>query len=182
MLKKTYLCAMLSKRHTIQVNKEKAFEELFRKNYSRAFYYALDWVGDEETAKDVAGDCFGEMWKQYDRLAGMELEPYLFRMVKNRCLNVLKHRAVEAGYRDEAMLKMELIEEDGDWHEEMLEKVDEAIDALNPQTRRVLELCYFQGKKYAEAAEVLGISANTVHKHISKAMAFLREVLFNKKY
>ena len=83
---------------------------------------------------------------------------------------------------DEAMLKMELIEEDGDWHEEMLEKVDEAIKALNPQTRRVLDLCYFQGKKYAEAAEVLGISANTVHKHISKAMAFLREVLFNKKY
>ena len=50
------------------------------------------------------------------------------------------------------------------------------------KTRRVLDLCYFQGKKYAEAAEVLGISANTVHKHISKAMAFLREVLFNKKY
>ncbi len=174
---------MLLKRRTIEEkDEEKAFEELFRKNYSRAFYYALDWVGDEETAKDVVGDCFGEIWRQYERLAGMELEAYLFRMVKNRCLNVLKHQAVEAGYRDEAMLKMELIEEEGDWHEEMLEKVEAAVEALNPQTRRVLDLCYFQGKKYVEAAEELGISANTVHKHISKAMAFLRESLFNKKY
>ena len=144
---------MLLKRRTIEEkDEEKAFEELFRKNYSRAFYYALDWVGDEETAKDVV------------------------------CLNVLKHQAVEAGYRDEAMLKMELIEEEGDWHEEMLEKVEAAVEALNPQTRRVLDLCYFQGKKYVEAAEELGISANTVHKHISKAMAYLRESLFNKKY
>lgn len=54
---------MLLKRRTIEEkDEEKAFEELFRKNYSRAFYYALDWVGDEETAKDVVGDCFGEIW------------------------------------------------------------------------------------------------------------------------
>lgn len=164
------------------VHKEKSFEELFRKNYSRAFYYALDWVGDEETAKDVVSDCFGEMWRQYERLSPMDLEPYLFRMVKNRCLNILKHRAVEENYRGEAQLRVALVEEETDWHEELLEKVEEAVEALNPQTRRVLDLCYFQGKKYAEAAEVLGISANTVHKHISKAMAFLREALFNKKH
>ncbi len=161
--------------------KEKTVEELFKENYSRAFYYALDFVNDEEVAKDIVGDCFSEIWNQYNRLQYVDLKPYLFRMVRNRSLNVLKHRAVEADYRKEMALKMELIKEDNEQHEALLKKVTDTLNGLNPQTRRVIDLCYFQGKKYAEAGETLGISPNTVHKHISKAMSCLRKALFNIK-
>ena len=39
------------------------------------------------------------------------------------------------------------------------------------------ELCVIESKSYAEIAELLGISLNTVKDHVKKAYAFLREEL-----
>lgn len=40
------------------------YEELFKKNYSRMFYCALDFVNDTETAKDIVGDACCETWRR----------------------------------------------------------------------------------------------------------------------
>lgn len=41
----------------------------------------------------------------------------------------------------------------------------------------VLRLCYYEHKTYREVAEQLGISPDTVKKHISKALRTLREAM-----
>ena len=37
------------------------FEELFKANYSKLYYVALDWVEDAESAKDLVNDLFAEL-------------------------------------------------------------------------------------------------------------------------
>jgi RNA polymerase sigma-70 factor (ECF subfamily) len=58
--------------------------------------------------------------------------------------------------------------------------VEKMLAQLPPQTRKILELCYLHRKKYAEVAEEMNISPDTVKKHVTKALKMLRE-LYNVK-
>ena len=73
---------------------EREFEELFKANYSRIFYCALDLVEDTEAAKDIVSELFGDLWNQYERLRGERIEAYLYRAVRTRSVNYLRHKAV----------------------------------------------------------------------------------------
>jgi RNA polymerase sigma-70 factor (ECF subfamily) len=56
-----------------------------------------------------------------------------------------------------------------------LQRVREGIDQLSSRTRDVFLLQRFDGLKYREVADRLGISERAVEKHMAKAMAFLGE-------
>ena len=58
--------------------------------------------------------------------------------------------------------------------------VEQMLNSLKPPKDEILRLCYFERKRYADVAEMMGISPNTVKKHISGALKMLREV-FNGK-
>lgn len=161
---------------------EAEFEELFKKNYSRLFYCALDWVEDSEAAKDIVSEMFAEAWKQYERLRNENIEGYLFRSIRNRSINYLKHKSVEMQYQQSfSYQKEEIIDEDPIAHEENLQLIEEVIKGFTPQTRFIFEQCYFEGKKYQELADLMNISASAVHKHMNKAFATFRKVFAEKE-
>lgn len=160
---------------------ETEFEELFKKNYSPLFYSALDWVEDVEAAKDIVSELFSEVWNQYERLREEKIESYLFRSVRNRSINYLKHKSVETQYQQSFLeMKEEFIDEDTTAHEENLHLIDLVMESFTPQTRFIFEQCYFEGKKYQEIAILLNISASAVHKHMNKAFATFRKVFAEK--
>lgn len=155
---------------------EKEFEELFKKNYSKLFYYALDWVEDSEVAKDIVSELFGDTWRRYERLRNEWIEAYLYRSVHNLCINYLRDKQVEMKYQQEVIEKREnVIGGDVDTHEEQLQVIDEVMDSLGPQTRMIFEQCHFEGRKYQEVAEMLNISVSAVHKHMNKAFTMFRK-------
>lgn len=160
---------------------EKEFEALFRKYYVRLYHYALDYVENEEAAKDIVSELFGDLWKQYAGWHPDNPEAYLNRALRNRCLNYLKRLSTERNalqrYIEE---KQEYIDSDVSLHEERMALVGKMMEELAPRTRFILEQCYVEGKKYSELAAMLGTSAGMVHKHISKALAIFRKTLGEK--
>ena len=48
-----------------------------------------------------------------------------------------------------------------------------AVDELPTECRQVFELSRYEGKKYSEIAQELGISVNTVKYHIKNAIKIL---------
>jgi RNA polymerase sigma-70 factor (ECF subfamily) len=62
---------------------------------------------------------------------------------------------------------------------ELEEKIGEAIRSLPEKCRQIFELNRFEGFKYAEIAEQLGISVKTVENQMSKALKLLREKLIH---
>ena len=60
-------------------------------------------------------------------------------------------------------------------HERLLQQAEQIARELKEPTCTILRLCYFDHFTYQQAADSLGISPNTVKKHISKALAILRE-------
>jgi RNA polymerase sigma factor (sigma-70 family) len=62
-------------------------------------------------------------------------------------------------------------------HDEGLELVVRALSQLPEKTRRALLLHRIEGLRYSEIANHLGVSVSMVEKHISAALAVLRELL-----
>lgn len=102
-------------------------------------------------------------------------------MVRNGCLNHIKHEQVIQKYEIEylAFAKGEerlyhidfgLEVEHKLLYEELKEKITQVVDLLPERCREVFILSRFEGLKNHEIAEKLQISTTAVEKHISKAM------------
>lgn len=161
---------------------EHTFEDLFRKYYSRLYYYALDWVNEEEIAKDIVSELFGDLWVNFDHWKPSNPEAYLARAVRNRCLNYLKHKVIERNAL-EAYLneKQALISSDLTAQEELMRRIETVMTELPERTRFVVQQCYIEGKKYSELATQLDTTPGMIHKHISKALAIFRKALEVKR-
>jgi RNA polymerase sigma-70 factor (ECF subfamily) len=57
------------------------------------------------------------------------------------------------------------------------EQVRRAVEALPDQVRQVVMLVYFQGLKYREAADILGIPVGTVKSRLHAAIDKLSETI-----
>ena len=161
-------------------NDGRRFELLFRDNDPRLYHYALDWVEDEDQAKDIVGSLMSDLWDQRSTWHPENETAYMFGALRNRCINHLKKKIREREILNEYLEeKISMIDEDIDSHEENLKRLERIMQTLPPKTRRIVELCYLDGKKYKEAAELTGTTPGMVHKHISKALAIFREKFFN---
>ncbi|MCF0165192.1 MAG: RNA polymerase sigma-70 factor [Bacteroidales bacterium] len=158
-----------------------AFESMFKKNYQSLYYCAYDILADSEEAKDVVNGLFSDLWQKRASPEKVGAEGYLFKAVRNRSLNYLKHKAVkDKFYSETARLRAEAVDEDPEEHESHIKLIYNTMAQFSEKTRHVFRQCSFEGRSYREVAEELGVTEAAVHKHISLAMASLREA-FGKK-
>lgn len=155
-------------------DKEKAFKELFEANYSKMYYAALFVVSNTDIARDMVNDVLAKLWENFDSCSNEYTPAYLFKITRNRCFDYLRHLNVENQY---AKLYMDLYKSgiiDDESHDERMDIIYRVMNEMPTRTRFVVDQCYFEGKKYAEVAEILGISKDGVRKHIIKALTLLR--------
>lgn len=62
-------------------------------------------------------------------------------------------------------------------YEETFNRVKELVETLPPQCRKVFLMNRFEGKRYQEIADELGLSIKTVEVHLVKALGSLRKGL-----
>ena len=152
------------------------FEQLYKENYARLYYYAFRFITDEEVCKDIINDVFENAWQNFDDLKFETVTSYLYVLTRSRCIDYLRHRQVEEQYADFYRIMTE-----GDAHvvldemEERVQRIERIIEQLTEPTKTILKECYFDNKKYKEVAEKLGISISGVKKHIMKALRLLRD-------
>ena len=156
-------------------DKEGRFRELFLSMHPKLIRYATTLMGDADEAKDIVSEVFGRAWEEFERL-GESPSAWLYTATRNACLNRLKHLQVEQAHIEAIVLATQADVDNGYWeHEALLQKAEAIARSLPEPTCTVLRLCYWEKKTYREVAEQLGISPDTVKKHISKALRMLRE-------
>ena len=147
---------------------------------------SLHYLEDEDEAKGVVQDAFVKLWEIRQNLTpDSNIRNFLFTLVKNNCLNVLKRKQIllkhhekikwiEMHYQYESLSRMS-----GDYLEfkELKEKIDLAIKNLPEHCRIVFELSRFEDLKNREIAEKLGVTPKTVEAHLTKALKILRNDL-----
>jgi len=160
---------------------EKAFESLFKKHYSGLCGYAEKYVWDLDQAEEIVQDLFFNLWNKKSSLViDTSIEAYLFRAVRNACLNYLKHLKVRRQHTDSVKSNPSFDSVRPDDPVEILElqtKIDEAVDTLPPERQKIFKLSRYEGLKYKEIADRLGLSVKTVEAQMGKALKALRENL-----
>ena len=156
-------------------NKEERFRELFLAMHPKLIRYATTLMGDADEAKDIVSEVFGKAWENFSSLDD-EASSWLYTATRNGCLNRLKHLQVEQSHIEAIVLATQADVDNGYWeHEALLQKAEAIARSLPEPTCTILRLCYWEKKTYREVADQLGISPDTVKKHIGKALQMLRE-------
>lgn len=158
-----------------------AFEFLFKTYYPRLRGYAIRFVEDDETARDIIQECFMRFWEKRELLTAVSVTSLLFAMVRNGCLNYLKHLSVVEKHQIEYLAKISgeerlyytdfsLDAEHSLLYDELQEQINIVIGQLPERSREVFLMSRFKGLKNREIADKLQISTTAVEKHISKAL------------
>lgn len=158
----------------------KTFETLFREHYNALCRFAHGYLQDFETAEEIVQDVFVNLWQKRDSIEKEKnIKSYLFTSVKNRSLNYIRDNKKFRSYFLDVETELDIPVYDVDYHSEayISNKVERAMDRLPGKCREVFELSRFDGLKYKDVAEKLGISVKTVEAQMSKALKILREEL-----
>lgn len=156
--------------------KDNDFKQLFLEMYPRLVRYAVSLLGDGNEARDIVGDVFEKAWNQFSSLQMETRRSWLYASVRNACLNWLKHQQVEQT-NVEALIEATRYDMSTRYeeHERLLQQAEQIARELKEPTCTILRLCYFEHLTYQQAADRLGISPNTVKKHISSAEEHLQK-------
>lgn len=167
--------------YKIRNGDEKAFRELFLVQYAGLCAYANKYLNDMDQAEETVQELFFNFWQKRERLEiSLSVEAYLFRSVRNACLNMLKHIKIREMYKTTNEREIREMEEK---HEipietsELEDAIEVAIEAMPPERKRIFKMSRVDGMKYREIAQTLNLSVKTVEAQMGKALKYLRETL-----
>lgn len=160
------------------------FSELYIDYYSRLVGFAREFVALEEDAENIIQDVFTDLWERHDSIEYVNnMNAYLFKLAKNKCLDYLKHKAFEERYAEQIQISFEraldlqslesfdLYDSDD---KEMDKLINSAINSLPNRCREIFILSRVENLKYKEISERLGLSVHTVKCQMSIAFSRLR--------
>jgi RNA polymerase sigma-70 factor (family 1) len=149
-------------------------EEGFRMIYERygpaVLRVGKKFLHAQESAEDLLQEVFSRIWVHPERFCKVDnLEAYLFIVTKNLCIRKLKklhhEKIVEAEYAKQKASVGNCVE-DFIRDKEYEGLVQQAIDNLPPQRKRVYTLVRSEGLSHDAVAHQLQLSASTVNNYV----------------
>jgi RNA polymerase sigma-70 factor, ECF subfamily len=175
-----------------QSGQREAFGALVRRYQAELFGYLRRYLGDHALAEDVAQNTFLQVFLkigQYER--GRAARPWLYTIATHQAIDALRrqgrHQLLSIDQQrpdaDDAGLPqlMNLLESSQPSPleqveaEERRELVRAGVDRLPDFLKQVLILAYYQGLKYSDVAEIVGIPVGTVKSRLHSALVKLQE-------
>jgi len=133
-------------------------------------------------AEEIVENVLFILWQKRHKMDEVDyLKPYLYAMVRNTSLDYLKNQKKFERYDKEKHDSIQLMEQ-FIIEEETHAILFQALDSLPNKCRKVFELSCLEGVKYADIAEDLQISLNTVKSQRARAIKLLRIHLKNHPF
>lgn len=163
----------------IRKGRREAFREVYEHHFHPLAAFGYKFVPDVAAVEDMVQEAFISFWeKRKDFAHPAAVKSFLYTSVRNKCLNHLKHLAVQR--KHEASLVSELGSDAAFGRmvieEETFARLLEEIRALPPASHEIMILA-LNGMKNPEIAEELGVSVNTVKTQKKIAYAKLKHKL-----
>ncbi len=156
------------------------YEEIIQKYQRLVFSVSYGIVKNEETARDVAQECF---IKAYQYLKTQEIgnfKNFICRMATNKSIDFLRrceNRNSSIETENAAVLGEDSSAEDHYLKQEKSEYVRRHVDALSEKYRYVVYDYYFNDLSYAQIAEKYKISVKTVETRLYRAKKLLKTAM-----
>jgi RNA polymerase sigma factor (sigma-70 family) len=146
-----------------------AFERCFRERYPELVQFLHGLTGDRAAGEDVAQEAFARLWARGPR-ARPRADYWLFKVARNLALDWLKTEQ-RRNHRERAE---PIASDPSDFTDVDVERVRALVKELPSRDREVLLLREFSELSYAEIAQVVGRSLDTVKQDLFRARERLR--------
>lgn len=171
----------------LKLGKAGAFEFVFKTYQPRLRAYASRFITSPDDLNDILQDCFVRLWENRERLTRISISSLLYTMVRNACLNFLRHQMVANQYSFDELPQQQGAEqlyslifnhnaEEELVYEELRRQINEVLDSLPEQSKTIFKMSREEDLLNREIAERLGISVKTVEYHITKVLCALRSL------
>jgi RNA polymerase sigma-70 factor (ECF subfamily) len=169
-----------------------AFNELVHRYERELYSYLRRYLGDAEMAEDTFQSSFLQVHLKCDQFdQGRKFRPWLYTIATNQAIDAQRrnkrHRRVSLdrnlrhdGHDDlGSLLDLLVSKEPGPEHRavstQQIDWIREAVGQLPDGLREAVNLVYYQGLKYREAAEILNIPVGTVKSRLHSAILRLNQ-------
>jgi RNA polymerase sigma-70 factor (ECF subfamily) len=170
----------LSSIEAVKEGRRDAYDYLVAKYMKRVVSIAWGLVRNAHDAEDLAQEAFVRAFETIRRFkTGEPFGPWIFRIVTNLSLDVLKHRRrvrqeelsemQPAARRDHADLAATA--------HQIGTRIDAAIETLPEMQRIVARMHLVEQFEHSEIALMMGLSEGTIRSHLSLARAKLKDKL-----
>lgn len=165
--------------YKISKGDQRAFTVLFDFYYQGLGSYIYKITESREVTEEIVQEVFIKIWEKRDMLGNIgSFKSYLFVLSKNKTLDYLRQAAKERTHH--FYLTKDFSEESYviDGHspvEEYSLIIEKMVSKLPAQQQQVYHLSRHEKLKYEEIAFQMGISKETVKKHMQLALAFLKQ-------
>ncbi|MBE9601570.1 RNA polymerase sigma factor [Pedobacter sp. MC2016-24] len=162
----------------LKLGNHDVFHMVYEFYHKKVYAVALKILKQPLDAEEVMQEVLLKLWLSAPKLREeSNLEAYLKTLAKNACYNLLRRQLLEA--KVSALNKFDFNESHNNTEEHILlmdarRVLQDAINQLPPQQKKIYELCHQQGLKYDEVASQLNISHNTVQTYMKLALRTVR--------
>ena len=152
---------------------------LYRAYSSELLGFALNALGDRQTAEEIVQEVFTRAWRHADRYDPERgaVRTWLYQIARHAIIDARRRAAARPGL---APRELDPDQEAGgpSIEQAMLGwQVAAALERLSPDHRQVIRLAHLQGMSVREIAEACGLAEGTVKSRTWYALRSLRLVL-----
>lgn len=149
-----------------------AFTQLFDAYHHALGAFVFGIIRSREVAEEVVLDVFLKIWTTREVLAEVQnFKAYLFTISRNAAISALRKAIRERTRQTQWENEQSPVQPaEGDNRELYFNLIDEAIEQLTPQRKKIYLMSRQAGMKYEDIARELGLSRFTVRAHIQQAV------------
>ena len=158
------------------------FHSLYLRYSRPLFVYAVKMVDNVAEAEDIVQEAFVKLWLNSVSVEGAK--NYLFKTVKNKCVDHLRHLIVvrksdkELSYlggHEEGYISSKLIQS------EFLAQIYSEAQSLPVKCRKIFTMLFIEGMCYSEISKKLGVSEANIRTQKAIALKLLRIKIFKEQ-
>jgi RNA polymerase sigma-70 factor (ECF subfamily) len=148
--------------------------------YAHLLYgVGMKYLKDPEVARDAVMEVFTTLGDRLRKHTVASFRPWLHVVMRNHCLQLLRRGGHHVAFVDlddggSTAYTEEMLERERD-----LQRLEAAIERLDPSQRTCIRLFHLERKSYAEVAEATGLGLEQVRSHLQNGRRNLRNMLGN---
>lgn len=160
---------------------KQAFEEIYQGHFKALCSYGHRLTADRQILEDAIQDVFIDLWRRREYLGEVtNVKFYLFKALRNQVYRTVKNNVFDKSENIDDFLdylitiSSEQESIDDARHVDQIQIVTDAIARLSPRQKEIINLRFFHGVGLDEAAQLMGLSKQSVSNLLFKSYAVLR--------
>lgn len=160
--------------------------ELYKRYAHLVFGMCLNYFKDRDDAKDIVLQIFEKLFEELKKREVENFKAWLTFVVRNYCISEIRKINSRANRNEEYQYELKqqafvMDVEDAKEKENSFEKLENALNNLNPFQKKCIELFYFKNMSYTQIVEITGYSANEVKSYIQNGKRNLKLLILENR-